>query len=90
MTKQGRKQKGVRRKVVSAELESGGNSIFVSHVTLGCVWSLKLECGHATLRRPRYINPGSVRVGWKRKRAPEDALPPPRYVWCTRCKKEQP
>ena len=83
------------RNVTNAELEhAAGNSIFKSHVPLGNVWVLDLECGHQLLYTVRYVKATKdhwhqPKRGWMRRRHAEDALPAPKRVrcpWCPRLK----
>ncbi len=76
------------RRVVSADLQSGGNSIFKSWMSLGSIWALTLECGHIIYRQPRYKPDPKFRNGWGKRRKPWDALPAPKHAICERCQWE--
>lgn len=69
-------------KVVKADLQSGGKSIFKSGVPLGSEWELTLACGYKVGRRVNYkpLPPGKRHPHWHKRRNPDDALPPPRKV----------
>lgn len=75
------------RKVVTAELDEGGQrSIFKEWVTLGCLWTLTLECGHIIYKSPRYIKKTGLTGAKRFRRKSSDALPAPKRVICRECK----
>lgn len=81
------KNGGAFKKVVSSELQSGGQSIFGAGVPLGNVWELTLECGHTVHRQPLYtpLAKGQHKADWFHRRSASDVLAPPKKVKCSQC-----
>ena len=70
-----------RVKVIHAEITCGGQSIYPPYVPLGCSWCLQLEDGTTVYRRVHYKPDPEFKPGWFKRRSPDDALPPPKFVY---------
>lgn len=76
------------RKVVKAEYETGGRSIFPPYLQLANGWLLTLECGHKVSRNAKYPKGSPTRGAWWHKRHIGEPLDPPKRVKCHICERQ--
>lgn len=79
------------RRVISADLQTGGQSVLKPGMPLGSIWYLTLECGHTVDAKVSYYPPTpdeKPRRGWYRRRRPDAAKPAPKRVHCELCQSE--